>query len=141
MHDRATGYVLQPGEGLSDGGTLAGVVSTGGALTVIASTADGGAPPHVHTREDEAIYVVSGTISVRIGDETREAPAGAFAWLPRGVPHSWDVVGEPGATATVLMITVPAMLDVFLPRFHAAATWPEREAVAAEFGITFLPGR
>jgi quercetin dioxygenase-like cupin family protein len=109
-------------------------------MTLIESTADGGAPLHIHTREDEALYVVAGTISVRIGDETREAPTGAFAWLPRGTPHAWDVVGEPGATATVLMITVPAMLEIFLERFHAAATWPEREAVAAEFGITFLPG-
>jgi quercetin dioxygenase-like cupin family protein len=139
MGDRATGYVLQPDE-VVDSHALAGIASTGGAMTVIASTADGGAPPHVHTREDEAIYVVAGTIAVRIGDETREAPAGSFAWMPRGVPHAWDVVGEPGAEATVLMITVPAMLEVFLARFHAAATWAEREAVAAGFGITFLPG-
>lgn len=140
MSDRATGYVVQPGEGVTDASTKASVASTGRALTLIESTTDGGAPLHVHTREDEALYVVAGTISVCIGDETHEAPTGAFAWLPRGIPHAWDVVGEPGATATVLMITVPAMLEVFLERFHAAATWPEREAVAREFGITFLPG-
>lgn len=139
MTDRPNAYVLRPGEGVTDGSTKAGVVSTGGAMTLIESTADGGAPLHVHTREDEAFYVVAGTISVRIGDETHEAPAGSFVWLPRGIPHAWDVVGAPGTTATVLMITVPAMLDVFLARFHEAATWAEREAVAQEFGVTFLP--
>jgi quercetin dioxygenase-like cupin family protein len=139
MTETSTGYVLQPGEGVTDAGTKASVASTGGALTLIESTADGGAPLHVHEHEDEAFYVVDGVISVRIGDETHEAPKGAFVWLPRGVPHAWDVVGEPGAPATVLMITVPAMLEVFLARFHAGKSRDERQAVAREFGVTFLP--
>lgn len=138
MNERQKGYVLQPGEGVTDPSTKAGIASTGGALTLIESTADGGAPLHVHEREDEAFYVVTGTISVQVGDQIYEAPAGSFIWLPRGVPHAWDVVGEPGALATVLMITVPAMLDVFLDRFHTAAP-DEREAVAQAFGVTFLP--
>ena len=70
-----------------------------------------------------------------------DVPSGETVSRPPRAPKSnQGVVGEPGATATVLMITVPAMLEIFLDRFHAAATWPEREAVAAEFGITFLLG-
>jgi quercetin dioxygenase-like cupin family protein len=140
MTDGSTGYVLQPGEGVGgDTSVKASVASTGGAMTLIESTADGGAPFHVHERDDEAFYVVDGAISVRIGDETHEAPKGSFVFLPKGIPHGWDVVGEAGATATVLMITVPAMLDVFLARFHAAGSGGERTAVAQEFGVTFLP--
>jgi mannose-6-phosphate isomerase-like protein (cupin superfamily) len=130
-------YVLQPGEGVADYGsdTKASGKSTGGQLTLIESRTTGGAPLHVHTREDEYFYVVEGTISVRCGDDTYEAGARSFVFLPRGIPHEWDVVGE---EATLLLMTIPAGLDDFLGEFHAAPTREARDAVAAKYGITFL---
>src|SRR5207244_6534467 len=91
-------------------------------LSLIESRTRGGAPWHVHTREDEYFYVVEGTIVVHLDKETYEARPGSFVFLPRGVPHAWDVVGD--GLATLLMMTAPAMLEEFLRQFH----WPFNKA-------------
>lgn len=44
---------------------------------------------HVHTREDEAIYVTEGLLTVCVGDKVFEAGAGTLVWLPRGEPHTF----------------------------------------------------
>jgi quercetin dioxygenase-like cupin family protein len=111
-------------------------ISTGGNLTVIESRTKGGAPWHVHTREDEYFYVLKGTIVVRCGEENFTARPGSFVFLPRGIPHTWDV-GDQGE-ATLLMMTVPAMLEEFLKEFHAASTKEDRDDVAARYGIQFF---
>ncbi|HLK60655.1 MAG TPA: hypothetical protein VKU00_29095 [Chthonomonadaceae bacterium] len=58
--NRAGPYVLQAGEGVSGFGASvkAGRVSTGGSLTLIESRTKGGAPLHVHAREEEYFYVI-----------------------------------------------------------------------------------
>ena len=103
---------------------------------MIESHTKGGAPLHIHTKEDEYFYVVEGKIVVTCGKEIFEADKGSFVFLPKNIPHSWDVVGEDGAT--LLMITVPAMLDVFLRKYHIANSKQEKDLVASEFGIKFL---
>jgi len=133
----AAGYVLQPGEGArgqDDPDVKASRVSTDGALTVIDSDTTGGAPRHVHAHEDEAFYVLDGTITVECGEDAWELGLGAFVFLPRGVPHAWDVVGE---RARVLIVTAPGGLDEFLAELHHAdrSAWAE---VARRHGIEFL---
>ena len=54
-------------------------------MTVVESRTSGGAPRYTHTHEDEAFYVLNGTITVGCGKETYEAGPGAFVFLPRGV--------------------------------------------------------
>jgi len=128
-------YVLPAGTGVPGFGAevKASGAATGGMLTVIESRTVGGAPRHIHTREDEYFYVLEGTITVEIGGEHFEVGKGGFVFLPRGIPHSWDTLGE----ATLLMITTPPMLEVFLAEYHAAAS-VERDQVAAKYGVTFL---
>jgi quercetin dioxygenase-like cupin family protein len=131
------GYMLGPGEGVpgeGDADLKASRVSTSGVLTVIESDTSGGAPRHEHGHEDECFYVLEGVISVECGDDTWEAGAGSFVFLPRGVPHAWDVVGD---RARVLIITAPAGLEEFLREFHEAADG-ERGEVARRHGIEFL---
>jgi mannose-6-phosphate isomerase-like protein (cupin superfamily) len=130
-------YFLRAGEGVPGFGsdTKAAKASTGGLLTLIESRTTGGAPMHVHTHEDECFYIVEGTITVTCGDETFEAGPRSFVYLPRGVPHGWDVVGE---EATLLMITVPGMLEEFLHEFHAVPWGEARNEVATKYGVTFL---
>lgn len=136
MDTAMRGYVLQAGEGLGGDSSLkASGATTAGMFTLIESRTTGGAPLHVHTREDEYFYVLEGAISVRLGDERFEAGAGSFVFLPRKVPHEWDVIGD---EATLLLMTVPAGLDTFLNEYHAAASKGARDAVAAKYGITFL---
>jgi mannose-6-phosphate isomerase-like protein (cupin superfamily) len=132
------GYMLDPGQGVAGTGVKANQASTGGALTLIESHTSGGAPLHVHSRDDECFYVLEGAISVRCGDQRFEAGPRAFVFLPRGIPHEWDVVGA--ATATVLIIAAPAGLDDFLREYHTAGAQPEdvKAQLAAKYGITFL---
>jgi len=134
----ARGYVLGPGAGVTSDDVKATHASTGGALTLIESHTTGGAPLHVHSHDDECFYVLDGTITVRCGDQRFEAGPRAFVFLPRGIPHEWDVVGT--GVATVLIIAVPAGLDAFLHTYHAAGAQPAdiKAQIAAKYGITFL---
>jgi hypothetical protein len=43
----------------------------------------------VHTHEDEAIYVVSGTLTVEVGGERYEVGPESLVWMPREVPHAF----------------------------------------------------
>jgi quercetin dioxygenase-like cupin family protein len=131
-------YILHAGQSLDghDTGVKASISSSGGKLTLIESHTHGGAPLHLHTKEDEYFYVVEGEIIVKCNGEVFNAKKGAFIFLPRDIAHEWDVVGENGAT--VLMITVPAMLEDFLHKFHQAGSKEARESVAAAFGLKFL---
>ncbi len=128
------GYVLGPGESVTDDPDVkAGGRSTDGAFTVVESRTDGGAPLHCHTREDEAMFVLEGSIWARCGDSRFEVGPRSFVFLPRGVPHEWDVVGE---EAVVLIMTAPAGLEAFLHDFHDPAR--DRREVAKSYGIDLL---
>ena len=131
-------YMVREGEGVAgfDAAVKASRISTGGNLTVIESHTKGGAPWHVHSREDEYFYVLEGRIIVYCGEEVFTAGPRSFVSLPRGIPHAWDVGGE--GVATLLMMTVPAMLEEFLQEFHAVSTREDRDVVAAKYGIQFL---
>ncbi len=47
------------------------------------------APLHVHHEDDEAWYVLSGTLGFRLGDEEVEAHAGSAVLARRGTPHTF----------------------------------------------------
>ena len=64
----------------------------------------------------------------------------ATAWTQeRRLQGRTDIDLSDQMMATVLLITVPADLDAFLHRFHAASGPAERDAVSRAHGITFLP--
>ena len=92
---------------------LASGAGTGGALGLIEQVAPAGfaAPPHIHHAEDEAFYVVSGSIEFHRGDEAINAGPGAFIWLPRDVPH-WFAV-DASTPAKLLQFNTPAGLERF----------------------------
>jgi mannose-6-phosphate isomerase-like protein (cupin superfamily) len=131
-------YILKAGEGVSGFGpeVKASIASTGGQFTLIESHTKGGAPWHVHTNEDEYFYVVDGTIIVYCGEQEFEAGPRSFVFLPKGIPHAWDVKGP--EKATLLMMTVPGMLEGFLQEFHAASTKEGKDQVSAKYGISFV---
>jgi quercetin dioxygenase-like cupin family protein len=65
-------------------------------------------PLHAHSREEEIWYVLEGEITFTIGDRTDTAGPGSFAYIPRGVPHTFQVRSS---TARWFGIGTPAGLD------------------------------
>ncbi len=147
---------LGPGEGeaLWFLGILALVKSstetTDGQVAVIEHHAPRGfsSPLHLHHREDEWFYVAEGALTFWVGGRTYDAPAGAFVYGPRGVPHTFSVTSE---SARFLLVAQPAGFERFMRALSepaqtltlpAAPTEPpdvERlTAVAAEHGIDIL---
>jgi mannose-6-phosphate isomerase-like protein (cupin superfamily) len=64
---------------------------------------------HVHSREDEATYVISGVMTFVVGDRRFEAGPGELVWLPREVPHTFANLGDEPVRS--LGITTPAGLE------------------------------
>lgn len=52
-------------------------------------------PAHIHPRQIERFTVVSGTLGVRVGDESRLVRAGEVVNVPAGLPHTyWNAGAE-----------------------------------------------
>lgn len=83
---------------------------TGGQLWAAEGLADTtfAVPLHVHSREDECWHILDGTIRFTIGDSTVTAGVGATVFIPRGVPHTFQIVS---ATARWFGVGTPAGLD------------------------------
>jgi len=62
------------------------------------------APRHVHHGDDEAWYVVEGTLVVQVGDVEVQAGAGASVFVPRGTPHTYWNAG-PGKLRYLLVMS------------------------------------
>lgn len=77
----------------------------------------GGPPPHVHTREEEAFYVLEGTIIFQLGKERIVAGPGTFLNMPIGSEHSFR--NETTEPARMLITVAPAGLEqMFLEAGH-----------------------
>jgi quercetin dioxygenase-like cupin family protein len=142
------------GEALWFVGTLAVVkasgATTGGRVAVVDQVAARGAgsPMHVHRREDEWFYVTEGELAFWVGGSRIAAPAGAFVYGPRDVPHTFEVVSE---RARFLLVAEPAGFEDFMraagePAASLTLPPPPAEppdpavltALAAEHGIEIL---
>jgi mannose-6-phosphate isomerase-like protein (cupin superfamily) len=93
---------------------LAGsVVGSAGANFVVAEWKDVGGPPgpprwiaplHLHRNDDEAWYVLEGSLCVQVGKGVVEARAGSAVFVPRGTPHTcWNP--GPGLVRYLLVMT------------------------------------
>ena len=60
-------------------------------------------PPHQHT-VTEAIVVLEGTVTIRVGEQTLEVGAGQTFAFPPGVPHT---LANRGDTAARFLATAP----------------------------------
>lgn len=60
------------------------------------------APLHVHDDLDDTWYVLDGEMVVRCGDAELTAGPGHWVSMPRGVPHTFRVVG--GRDARILLV-------------------------------------
>ncbi|HZU13983.1 MAG TPA: cupin domain-containing protein [Chloroflexota bacterium] len=108
---RARPVALQPDEGetIENLGlrVLASDADTGGQLTAAICTnpGPGGPPLHTHAAVDELYLVLAGRYRFRIGDDVTEGGAGTFAYVPRGVTHSFASVGP--EEGRIFALTLP----------------------------------
>src|SRR5205814_3331084 len=88
---------------------------------VVAEWRDAGAPPgpprwiaplHLHHHDDEAWYVLEGSLYVKVGDDTVEARAGAAVLVPRGTPHTyWNPDPVPVRYLLVMTPTIHQLIQ------------------------------
>ncbi|HYG00805.1 MAG TPA: quercetin 2,3-dioxygenase [Chryseosolibacter sp.] len=92
---------------------------TNGAFTVVDQIIQpqGGPPPHIHHREDEAFYVLDGKFSFLCGDTERVFEAGGFVYVPKGTLHTFKNIGQ--QQGRLLVTITPAGLEEF---FYAIGT-------------------
>ena len=70
--------------------------ATQGRLTLLRTEFRRGAasPVHVHDREDETLYVLSGSAVAWVGRDRWELTAGDTVFMPRGVAHTYLITSD-----------------------------------------------
>lgn len=109
-----------------------------------------GPPPHVHSREDEAFYVLSGRIELRAGNQTVTVGPDTFVTIRPGTAHSFRCVSE--SAGRLLIFCAPAGFDRFqseagdpylngrpMPPFDPATAIGRIMAAAPNYGIDMHP--
>jgi quercetin dioxygenase-like cupin family protein len=120
----SAGRTVTSGSGSSAELKLAGDQDGGDWAVVEWHLRRGDEPPiHTHTREDETLYVLDGSITAFVSDQRIDVEAGSYAALPKDVPHGLSVRGD---EARLLVTLQPAGAEYFLvPRDDADAD-PDR---------------
>ena len=113
---------------------LAGsVLGSVGDSFVIAEWKDAGGPPgpprwiaplHLHRNDDEAWYVLEGSLCIQSGTDVVEARAGAGVFVPRGTPHTY---WNPGQGLTRYLLVMTSNIYALIKAIHAM---PERSPTA-----------
>jgi len=127
---------------------------TGGQYTLFEGIVPAGAgpPPHVHSREVEAIYLLEGELTFYINGETSVLGPGSFVHIPRGIVHGFKNQGT--KTARMLDLVSPAGMEHFLretgrpvidrsgtPAPVTAKDIEQVRAIAPKYGIEIVPKR
>ena len=128
LNTPGTGEVAVSGNGTRTEIVVGGLESHGDYAVMRYDVVAGDEPLlHTHSKEDEMVFVVEGEITAFVGDTRVDVGPGAFAALPRGVPHT---VRVKGAYARLLLTVVPAGVErFFVPKSDA-------DADPARFGVT-----
>jgi quercetin dioxygenase-like cupin family protein len=149
----AQGIVVQPGEGLvSSSSTTPGRSyalkllgdATGDSIMLFEEAVPPGTKStfHLHHDSDEVAYVLEGEVTFLIGEEVTVGRAGAYAFMPRGVPHAWKSTGA--ETGRVLFLYTPAKAGGLIEEQHktqrsfAQMTEEERAEVLRRYGWELL---
>jgi len=121
---------------------IATAAGTEGRFTVFEQvTPPGWGPPrHIHSREDEIVYILQGAYELSLGQERRTVSAGACAILPRGVPHGFRNVG-PAAGRLLCFIAPGGLEEYFLAVGNCSPPPSPAQLVemAKPYGLTLLP--
>ena len=100
-----------------------------------------GTRKHIHSREDEAFYVLEGEFQVQCGEQNSLLHAGDTISLPKGVPHLFTNIGH--TSGRLLGIATPAGLERFFEEIgdlfkRDEATRERLLAVCNTYGIQYI---
>jgi mannose-6-phosphate isomerase-like protein (cupin superfamily) len=126
--------------------------STDGSLGLVEATVPPGGGPvaHIHTRTDEAFYILAGDLEILDGERTFIARTGDFIFVPRGTRHRFKNTGV-HSTRVLFMFTPGGEEGAFNygdePQpGHPPPPWPperfrtpELLRFGAEHGIEIVP--
>src|SRR5436309_9125957 len=74
------------------------------------------APLHLHRNDDEAWYVLEGSLCVKMGDEEVEVRAGSGVLVPRGTPHTY---WNPGPERVRYLLVMTSRIYGLIQEIHA----------------------
>lgn len=95
---------------------------------------------HVHHREDEWYYVLSGEFLFKAGQEEHNFRYGDSIWLPRGIPHVWANTAR--TESKLILVWQPGGFEKFFDEIGSVPMdkkSPERMGVVmAKYGMEML---
>jgi len=95
-------------------------------------------PTHMHTKQDEYIFVLNGRIDLLLDGKKTHAASGDLVRMPRGLPHAFfNNSGEP-VTALFWAAPTGRLLDLYR-RIHNMSSPAEVVKVAREYDVFFAP--
>ncbi len=115
---------------------------TGGQYALVEQYNDPGVgiPPHVHEKEDEVFKLIEGEVEFSLEGKTHLLKAGDMIYCPRGVPHTWKVVGT--RKAKVDLGFFPSGMEVMFEELAQLPQGPPDLEVVAKicgrYGISFI---
>ncbi|TAG07600.1 MAG: cupin domain-containing protein [Verrucomicrobia bacterium] len=109
-----------------------------------------GPPPHIHSREDENMFVLEGELEANLGGKIHTVGAGTFIHMPKGVSHSFK--NKTNKPARMLLTYTPAgfekwFFEIGTPTTADATDHPIQPtpgdikravASAITYGVTFV---
>ncbi len=101
----------------------------------IVSDPGDGTPLHLHTKEDEHIFVLEGTARMAYGDKIFDAEAGSLVTLKRNIPHAWG--NRSDRRLRIAVIAYPGGCEEAL-RAIAKGSKADLLAIAERVGVQHL---
>lgn len=109
---RAESFVHRASRDRAAAGFLLESETTAGLVSLLEFALEGWQPGpdlHLHAHSDEAFYVLDGELEMQVAEQRHILGPGDFAWVPRGVAHTFVNATERQARA--LTIAVPGGLE------------------------------
>lgn len=100
--------------------------------------AGGAVDPHMHSFE-ESFYVLAGSPSVKIGDQTHTLGPGNFGLIPTGMLHSWKNTSSGTARWLEMQAPQPRSADYGVDTFFGSEGLPADGARVGHFDESQLP--
>ena len=114
---------------------VTGAETSGSHYAVHAVIPTGGGPPaHIHSREDEAFFLLSGELTFLVGEEEVVLGAGTFLNVPRGTKHRFRNTSD--QDAEMIFWFAPAGIEGL---FEELGEHPEDiVAIGEKYGVEYF---